>query len=56
MVERQNRKVTRHLRAMFFHDGVITDYIKNIPLVQRILNASPIARTKLAPCQYCLTI
>jgi hypothetical protein len=36
---------------MFFHDGVITDYIKNIPLVQRILNASPHARTKIAPCQ-----
>ena len=51
IVERQNREVNRHLRAMFFHDGVITDYIKNIPLVQRILNASPHARTKIAPCQ-----
>ena len=51
IVERQNREINRHLRAMFFHDGVITDYIKNIPLVQRILNASSHARTKISPCQ-----
>ena len=51
IVERQNREVNRHLRNMFFHSGVINDYAKYIPLVQRILNASPHSRTKIAPCQ-----
>jgi transposase InsO family protein len=51
IVERTNREVNRHLRNMFFHSRVITDYAKNIPLVQRIINASPNSRTTMAPSQ-----
>jgi hypothetical protein len=49
IVERSNRETNRHLRAMFFHDRVIENYKKNIPLVQRIENSSPNSRTKIAP-------
>ena len=51
IVERENREVNRYLRTMFFHDRVINDCIKSIPLVQYITNASPNARTRLAPTQ-----
>ena len=51
IVERSNRETNRHLRNMFFHDRVITNYANNIPLVQRIVNSSPTSRTGLAPSQ-----
>ena len=51
IVERSNRETNRHLRNMFFHEGVVNDYIKNIPLVQRIENSSPNSRTRLTPAQ-----
>jgi hypothetical protein len=50
IVERENREVNRHLRSMFFHDGVISNFKRNIPLVQRILNAQKHTRTKVSPC------
>ena len=51
IVERANREINRHLTAMFFHKGVVSDYVTSIPLVQRIMNATPNVRTRLAPCQ-----
>ena len=49
IVERSNRETNRHLRAMFFHDRVLKDYAKNIPLVQRIMNSSKHTTTDIAP-------
>jgi transposase InsO family protein len=51
LVERQNKEVNRHLRALFFDRAIIEEYALCIPLVQRILNASTTARTGVAPCQ-----
>jgi hypothetical protein len=51
IVERQNREVNRHLRNMFFHSGVLNDYVKAIPLVKRILNSTPSTRTRVSPHQ-----
>jgi len=41
IVERANTEVMRHLRAVIFHEHVKTRWSKNLPLVQRILNATP---------------
>jgi transposase InsO family protein len=49
IVERQNREINRHLRNMFFHSGVINDYVQAIPLVMRIVNSSPHSRTRVEP-------
>ena len=50
IVERENREVNRHLRSMFFHDGVISNFRYNIPLVQRIWNAQKHSRMRVSPC------
>jgi transposase InsO family protein len=41
IVERANKEVMRHLRAVVFHEHVKTRWSKNLPLVQRIFNATP---------------
>jgi cleavage and polyadenylation specificity factor subunit 1 len=48
LVERANKEVNRHLRALIFHKNVINEWSKNKPLIQRIINA-----TKSDLTQYC---
>jgi len=40
MVERSIKEVQRHLRALIFDKNVVSDWSNNLPIVQRILNAS----------------
>ena len=51
LIERENKEINRHLRALFFDTAIIEKYIDSIPLVQRILNASETRRTGLPPCK-----
>jgi len=40
IVERANKEVMRHLRALIFERNVVSNWSKNIPLVRRIINTS----------------
>ena len=51
VVERANKEVLRHLRALVFHQNVITRWSLCLPLVQRIFNAEPISSIGCAPAQ-----
>jgi hypothetical protein len=51
IVERNNKEINRHLRALTFHSNTIDDYQLLLPFVQRILNSSYNERTKIAPAQ-----
>jgi transposase InsO family protein len=49
LIERENKEINRHLRALFFDPAIVDDYSLCIPLVQRILNSSTAGRTGLPP-------
>jgi transposase InsO family protein len=52
MVERANKEVMRHLRAIVFHDKVHTQWSMNqLPFVQRILNAEEKENTGVSPAE-----
>jgi transposase InsO family protein len=40
MVERVNKEILRHMRALIFDKKTISDWATNLPIVQRILNVS----------------
>jgi len=48
LVERQNREVNRHLRALIFDRAVIDDYKLAVPLVRRLLNTHVNSRTGIS--------
>ena len=43
IVERFNKEINRHLRALTYDNLSLTDYRKSLPFVQRILNSIAIA-------------
>ena len=49
LVERTNKEVMRHLRAIIFDKNVIADWSINLPMVQRIINASVNSSTGTTP-------
>jgi hypothetical protein len=49
IVERSNKEINRHLRALTFDKNTINDYQLILPFVQRILNSSYNERTKISP-------
>jgi hypothetical protein len=52
MVERANKEVMRHLRAIIFHDKVVSTWsMDQLPFVQRILNAEEKERTGVSPAE-----
>ena len=51
LVERANKEVLRHFRAIIFHQKVITRRSLALPLVQRIINAELNSCTGCAPAQ-----
>jgi len=51
IVERANKEVMRHLRAIIFEKKSITDWWKYLPIVKRIINATPVASTGVAPAR-----
>jgi hypothetical protein len=51
IVERANKEVNRHLRALTFDRNTIDDYRLCVPIVQRILNSSYNERTGISPAE-----
>ena len=49
IVERNNKEINRHLRALTFDTNTIDDYQQLLPFVQRIMNSSYNERTKISP-------
>ena len=49
IVERANKEVMRHLRAIMFDKKVMTDWSKYLPFVQRIMNSSVHSATQISP-------
>ena len=49
IVERNNKEINRHLRALTFDKNTVDDYQQLLPFVQRILNSSYNQRTKISP-------
>jgi transposase InsO family protein len=51
IVERANKEVNRHLRALTFDKNTVDDYRLCVPIVQRILNSSYNERTGISPAE-----
>ena len=51
IVERANKEVMRHLRAIIFHNIVITNWSISLPIVQRIMNAETKESLGVSPAQ-----
>ena len=51
IVERYNKEINRHLRALTFENLSLTDYKKSLPFVQRILNSNHSDRSKISASQ-----
>jgi hypothetical protein len=54
IVERANKEVMRHLRAIIFDKNIITDWRHDLPLVHRIMNASKVVSTGASPAEIIL--
>jgi hypothetical protein len=48
LVERMNKEVNRHLRALTFDNLTLTDYSASLPFAQRILNSNHSDRLKIS--------
>jgi transposase InsO family protein len=48
IVERMNKEVNRHLRALTFENVTLDDYSKSLPFVQRIINSNHSDRLKIS--------
>ena len=51
IVERANKEVMRHLRALVFERNLVSNWSTNLPLVQRIINASEHESIGCSPAQ-----
>jgi transposase InsO family protein len=49
IVERSNKEILRHLRALIFEEKVLEEWVNFVPLVQRIINATVHSATNIAP-------
>ena len=51
IVERSNKEVLRHLRGLIFEKNFISNWSQNLPIVQRIINASTHESLGCSPSQ-----
>jgi transposase InsO family protein len=51
IVERSNKEINRHLRALTFHKNTVDEYKLSVPIVQRIMNSSYHEVTGIAPAE-----
>jgi transposase InsO family protein len=52
IVERVNKEINRHIRALTFDTYSVDDYAMALPIVQRILNAAFSDHTKVSASQF----
>ena len=51
LVERMNKEINRHLRALTFENSSLDNYAESLPFVQRILNSNYSDRLKVSSAQ-----
>jgi hypothetical protein len=51
LVERMNKEIYRHLRALTFENTSLDKYAESLPFVQRILNSNYSDRLKISSAQ-----
>lgn len=51
LVERMNKEINRHLRALTFENSSLDNYAESLPFVQRILNSNYSDRLKISAAQ-----
>jgi hypothetical protein len=51
IVERTNKEINRHIRALTFDTNSVDEYRLTLPMVQRIFNAAISTHTKVSPAQ-----
>jgi len=51
IVERANREVMRHLRAIVYDERVLREWSSHVPFAQRIMNSMVHSSTGLKPCE-----
>jgi hypothetical protein len=51
IVERTNKEINRHIRALTFDTNSVDEYRLTLPMVQRIFNAAISTHTKVTPAQ-----
>ena len=51
IVERYNKEINRHLRALTYDNSSSIDYKKSLPFVQKILNSNHSDRLKISAAQ-----
>ena len=51
IVERMNKEVNRHLRALTFDNVTLEDYKESLPFVQRIISSNHSDRLKISASQ-----
>ena len=51
IVERSNKEVMRHLRAILFDTNIVDDWYKHLPMVQRIMNSTTHMSIGVSPGQ-----
>ena len=51
IVERMNKEINRHLRALTYDNTSLENYSQSLPFVQRILNSNHSDRLKISASQ-----
>jgi hypothetical protein len=51
IVERQNKEINRHIRAMAFDKSTVDDWELSVPIIQRIINSSVNSNIKCSPAE-----
>ena len=51
IIERYNKEINRHLRALTYDNPSLTDYKKSLPFVQRIVDSNRSNRLKISAAQ-----
>ena len=51
LVERANKEINRHIRALTYENNTLEDYVDSLPFVQRILNSGYSDRLKVSAAE-----
>ena len=51
IIERENKEIVRHVRAIVFDKDIVTEWTRTTPLVERIINSEPVDAIKASPAE-----